>query len=69
MNERGAALIRPRIRFAPLRQLALTGAALGELGAVLDPLRPLVATLLDHRRAHLVPGTVGEATGGKRRTT
>jgi signal peptidase I len=66
VNEEGAALIRPRIRFAPLHQLALTGAALGELGAVLDPLRPLVAPLFDHRRAHLVPGTVGDDTGDKR---
>jgi signal peptidase len=57
----------PRTQFAPLHQLALTGAALAELGAVLDPLRPVVGPRLDRRLAHRAPCPVEEAAGGKAR--
>jgi signal peptidase I len=69
VNEKGAALIGSRIRFAPLRQLALTGAALGELGAVLDPLRPLVAPLVEGRGRPGPPAPVHEAAGEKARAS
>ncbi|MGP8159756.1 MAG: signal peptidase I [Candidatus Dormibacteria bacterium] len=55
------AATRPAVH--PLRQLGLTVAALGELGAVLDPFRPLAATVLERGRARRAPGAAGEGAG------
>ena len=57
------AATRPAVH--PLRQLGLTVAALGELGAVLDPFRPLAATVLERGRAQRAPGTAAEGAGVK----
>jgi signal peptidase len=53
----------PRATVHPLGQLGLTVAALGELGALLDPFRPLVASVLERRHAGRVLGPAGEGTG------
>jgi signal peptidase len=65
--KQAAALPAPHIRPHPHRERGLTVAALGELGALVDPLRPLVAPVLERRRAHRAPGPVEEAAGGKAR--
>jgi signal peptidase len=62
-----ATLPAPHSRPHPLRQLGLTVSALGELGSLLDPLRPLVAPVLDPHRAERSPSEAPEATGGKDR--
>jgi len=48
----------------PFRELGLTFAALGELGAVVDPLRPMVSTLLDRRPTARPPGAAGDGLAG-----
>jgi signal peptidase len=64
VNQLGtASALRDPLR--PLRQLGLTVAALGELGAVLDPFRPLAATVLERGRAQRAPGTGAEGAGVK----
>lgn len=48
----------------PFRELGLTFAALDELGAVVDPLRPMVSTLLDRRPTARPPEAAGDALAG-----
>ncbi len=48
----------------PLRELRLTCAALGELGAVVDPLRPVIATVLDRGRTSPRPGAAADGIDG-----
>jgi signal peptidase len=59
-----ASLPSPGARFAPLHQLGLTVAALGELGAV-EPFRPLFASVLERRRVQQAPGPL-EAGASRR---
>jgi signal peptidase len=59
-----ASLPSPGARFAPLHQLGLTVAALGELGAV-EPFRPLFAFVLERRRVQQAPGPL-EAGANRR---
>jgi len=49
----------------PLRELGLTLAALGELGAVIEPLRPLIAAVLDRHPASPAPGPAAPGVEGK----
>ncbi len=64
MSQAGTASI-SRGALRPLRELGLTWAALGELGAITDPLRPLIATVLDRRRTARTPGAAAGATYGR----
>jgi len=63
-----AALPAPHLRSRPFRELGLTVAALGELGALLDPLRPTVAPVLE-RRSQLSPRATEDGATGKERSS
>jgi signal peptidase len=66
--KQAAARSAPHIRPHPFRELSLTAAALGELGALLDPLRPLVAPVLE-RRAQRSPRVTEDGATGKERSS